>query len=115
MIKEFKNYQPYDPNTQLFFISGIINAQPQYGTPQSLHTFQIKTTDYSGDIIIQGSQSNGGNPERWVDLEPITASMDPIIYRNIVGKTIGLELNTFRNYQTQEQLTAYYIDSILYV
>ena len=109
VIKEFKNYQAYDPNTRLYFISGIIDAQPQYGTPQSLHTFQIKTTDYSGDIIIQGSQSAGGNPERWVDLEPITASMDPIIYRNIVGK-----YNWFRVKHIPELSNTGTVDSVLY-
>jgi len=109
VIKEFKNYQPYDPNTQLFFISGIINAQPQYGTPQSLHTFQIKTTDYSGDIIIQGSQSAGGNPERWVDLETIPADQTPILYQNIIGK-----YNWFRIKHIPALSNTGTVDSILY-
>lgn len=109
VIKEFKNYQPYDPNTRLYFISGIIDAQPQYGTPQSLHTFQINMTNYSGDIIIQGSQSAGGNPERWVDLETITASQDPILYQNITGK-----FNWFRVKHIPETSNTGTVDSILY-
>jgi hypothetical protein len=109
IIKEFKNYQPYDPATQLYFISGIIDAQPQYGTPQSLHTFQIKTTNYSGNIIIQGSQSAGGNPERWVDLQTIPASQDPILYQNITGK-----FNWFRIKHIPTLSNTGTVDSVLY-
>jgi hypothetical protein len=109
VIKEFKNYQPYDPNTRLYVISGIIDAQPQYGTPQSLHTFQIKTTNYQGDIIIQGSQSEGGNPEHWVDLETIATSQDPILYQNITGK-----YNWFRIKHIPALLNTGTVDSILY-
>jgi hypothetical protein len=111
VIKEFKNYQPYDPATQLYFISGIINAQPQYGTPQSLHTFQIKTTNYTGSIIIQGSQSAGGNPERWVDLPggTIAASQYPILYQNITGK-----FNWFRVKHIPALLNTGTVDSVLY-
>ena len=109
VIKEFKNYQPFDPNTQLYFISGIIDAQPQYGTPQSLHTFQIKTTNYSGSIIIQGSQSAGGNPERWVDLQTIPAIQDPILYQNITGK-----FNWFRIKHIPALSNTGTVDSVLY-
>ena len=109
VIKEFKNYQPYDPNTELYYISSIIDAQPQYGTPQSLHTFQFNMTNYSGDIIIQGSQSAGGNPERWVDLHTVLASQDPILYQNITGK-----FNWFRIKHVPTLLNTGTVDSVLY-
>lgn len=109
VIAEFKRYQPFDPNTELNFISGIISAQPQYGTPQSLHTFQIMTTNYQGAIIIQGSQSAGGNPERWTDLETIPADQDPIIYQNVVGK-----FNWFRIKHVPQLLNTGTVDTILY-
>jgi hypothetical protein len=109
VIKEFKNYQPYDPDTELYYISSIIDAQPQYGTPQSLHTFQFNMTNYSGDIIIQGSQSAGGNPERWVDLHTVLASQDPILYQNITGK-----FNWFRIKHVPTLLNTGTVDSVLY-
>ena len=108
-VKDFKNYQPYDPGTTLYYISGIINAQPQYGTPESLHTFQINMTDYIGDITIQGSQSAGGNPERWVDLETISAMQDPVLYQNITGK-----FNWFRIKYVPDLSNTGKVDSVLY-
>lgn len=109
VIKEFKNYQPYNPNTELYYISSIIDAQPQYNIPQSLHTFQFNMTNYIGDIIIQGSQSAGGNPERWVDLETIPASQDSILYQNITGK-----FNWFRIKHIPTLLNTGTVDSVLY-
>jgi hypothetical protein len=66
-------------------------------------------TNYSGDIIIQGSQSAGGNPERWVDLQTIPASQDPILYQNITGK-----FNWFRVKYIPALLNTGTVDSVLY-
>lgn len=68
-----------------YFISSIINAQPQVGTPQSLHTFQFYFTNYTGTVTIQGSiEQQGGTPRTWVDITSVNPALD--VYKNITGK-----------------------------
>ncbi len=87
VIDEFREFKVTIGGTEKFLLSSIINAQPQLSTPQSLHTFQFYYTNYSGTVVIQGSQSDGGNPQVWVDLdtEEMTNQSTPT-YKNIVGK-----------------------------
>lgn len=68
-----------------FYISSIINAQPQLETPQSLHTFQFYSTDYIGTVTIQGSiEEQGGTPKNWVDITDVDLTTET--YKNITGK-----------------------------
>lgn len=107
----FKNYEPFNPSEQKYFISSIIDAKPEVNSPQSLHTFQFNMTNFTGTIIIQGSISEGGNPQTWVDLETITAAQDSILYQNITGK-----YNWFRVKHLPNTLLTNYgtVDSVLY-
>ena len=69
----------------VFFVSSIINAQPQLTTPQSLHTFQFYVTNYVGTVTIQGSiEEQGGTPHNWVDITNVDTTIDA--YKNITGK-----------------------------
>jgi hypothetical protein len=43
-------------------------------------------TNYTGQVVIQGSLSEGGNPEIWVDLETLTLTGSTIEYQNVTGK-----------------------------
>jgi len=72
---------------------------------------ETRLANYTGSIIIQGSQSAGGNPERWVDLPggTIAASQDPILYQNITGK-----FNWFRIKHIPALLNTGTVDSVLY-
>ena len=111
-IDEFKDFRIDFSSEARFYISSIIDADPQLSTPQSLHTFQFNMTGYYGDVVIQGSQSDGGNPTVWVDLDTdsYTNQTTPV-YKNIVGK-----YNWFRIKHTPDHLISNYgsLDSILY-
>lgn len=95
-IKEFAyvNPQALGEPEPIYYVSSIIDARPNVYDPQTLHSFQIYTTDYSGDIVIQGSLSEGGNPHVWSDLNTEQDSSQFImlddfsgsIYRNIKGR-----------------------------
>ena len=88
-IKEFSRHIIYannGPTAGDYYISGIIDANPQRTTPQSLHTFQMFFTNYTGSVVIQGSLSEGGNPNIWVDLETLTLTGSTLEYQNVIGK-----------------------------
>ena len=69
-----------------YFTSSIIDTIGNTQVPESLHTFQIYCTNYTGTIRIQGSLSEGGTPSKWVTLEAIPCTNASIVYQNIVGK-----------------------------
>jgi len=111
-IIAFSRYVPYDvAELSPFYISSIVDANPNITTPQSIHTFQFNLTNYTGTLLIQGSISEGGNPQVWADLETITASNDSILYTNISGK-----YNWFRVKHTPDSsvIDPGTVDSILY-
>ena len=81
-------------------ISSIIDTKAHTQTPQSLHTFAVYGTNYSGLIAIQGSLAESASPGDnemggWVDIpdaaiSPIDNNFNPvgntITYFNVVGK-----------------------------
>jgi hypothetical protein len=111
VINEFNMYEPYDLLVSKYYISSIINANPQTSNPQSLHTFQINMTNYTGTMLIQGSLSNSANPQVWVDIETIAFDNQSIAYQNIEGK-----YNWFRIRHTPNSLLTDpgTVDKILY-
>jgi hypothetical protein len=84
-VKEFKFYALLQPEND-FYISGIIDANSQLVTPQSLHTFDMYFTEYSGRVIIQGSLDQGGNPQTWKDIKILDLVDADREYANVVGK-----------------------------
>lgn len=86
VIKEFSEDIPEVFTDARIFYSGIIDAKPQTSTGSSIHTFQFYTTDYNGEIVIQGSLSDGANPQEWIDLETFDVVGNNIDYANITGK-----------------------------
>lgn len=86
VIKEFsESYQEVftDPT---YFISTIIDARPETSTGSSTHTFQFYLSDYSGQIKIQGSLSEGGDPHVWTDVQTYNVTESDLKYANVVGK-----------------------------
>ena len=94
-VGQFSNPRPnYAQNIpgnryEEYFYSGLIDGQPNINTANSLHTFQIYLENYEGELILQGSLGEGGNPTEgsWSDLKTwnITSS-DPNFYWNEIGK-----------------------------
>ena len=85
-VREFSRSLDITNNID-FFTSGLIDARPEVGDPQSLHTFQLFFNVYEGDVTIQGSISDSGNPHVWSDIETFPVDVnDTVMYRNITGK-----------------------------
>lgn len=103
-VKDFAEYIPLEDPT--YYISELIDAKPEVGSASGLHTLQYNMTNYTGEVILQASQSNGATPEIWIDLETLNFTSESIFYHNVVGK-----YNWFRIKHTPAEGT---IDSILY-
>lgn len=104
VVDTFAEYIPLEGDT--YYHSELIDAKPNIGSTFGLHTFQFNFTNYTGEVILQASLSEGANPEVWTDLETLTFTDESIYYQNIVGK-----YNWFRIKHTPSQGS---IDSILY-
>jgi len=89
-----------------YYTSSIIDAVGNTQVPQSLHTFQIYSTNYTGTVKIQGSLSEGGVPHVWTDIETLTLTAAAQTYKNVTGK-----YNFFR---VRHYPTTGTVDKILY-
>jgi hypothetical protein len=69
-----------------YYTSSYIDAIGNTQVAQSLHTFQIYSTNYTGTVKIQGSLSEGGVPTAWTDIETITLTTATQTYKNVTGK-----------------------------
>jgi hypothetical protein len=85
-INAFNVHMSFDEGFDNYYISSIIDANPQTSTPQSLHTFQFYLNNYSGRVEIQGSLSDGGNPEIWSTVYTTDFDNKDSGYANITGK-----------------------------
>ena len=106
VIKEFAQRIVYSLPNLDYYESGIINARPEFNTPQSLHTFQLYFSNFSGQVKIQGSLSEGANPKVWTDIQTLTYTNASLEYVNLTGK-----YNWFRVKYTP---TAGKVDKVLY-
>ena len=95
-----------------YFISSTIDANPRMSTPQSLHTFQFYYNNYIGDVVLQGSLGEGGNPIEgsWTNINTfsITAANSNEFY-NVTGK-----YNWFRIKHTPDENNTGTVDKVLY-
>lgn len=93
-----------------YYYSSIINANPTTSDSFSNHTFQINMTDYIGDLLVEGSFYNNGNPTVWVDVtSTIPVNGNNIIYTNVTGK-----YNWFRIKHIPATNNTGTVDKILY-
>jgi hypothetical protein len=100
-----------DPSTTGYtdpkwYDSSIIDTLGHTQVAQSLHTFQIYSTGYTGTVVIQGSLSEGAKPNIWTDIETLTLTNASLTYQNVVGK-----YNFFR---IRHYPTTGTVDKILY-
>lgn len=84
-VKEVKFYTDFTPAGD-FFISGRFDARAAFNTPTSIHTFQLFMTNYTGRVSIQGSLDNGGDPQKWVDIQTFDYVNSNMQYVNLIGK-----------------------------
>ena len=111
MINAFSLHKSFGEPFDDYYISGIINARPQTTSPQTLHTFQLYCTAYTGEVIIQGSVNDDNDPKNWVDLATLTLTAETLTYHNITGK-----YNWFRLKHTPNKLITNpgTVDKVLY-
>jgi hypothetical protein len=69
-----------------YYTSSIIDTIGVTQVPQSLHTFQIYSTNYTGTVKIQGSLSEGGTPHVWTDIETLSLTNASQTYQSVTGK-----------------------------
>ena len=105
-IKVFSLHKSFGESFTDYYVSGIIDAKPEVSAPNSLHTFQFYFSNYSGLVIIQGSLSDGGNPEVWADVATLNFENATNDYYNLTGK-----YNWFRLKHTPTSGT---VDKVLY-
>jgi len=109
-IEQWARRIVYDTSLQTeFYDSGIIDARPQYNTPQTLHTFQFYFTNFSGTLTVQASMSDSSTPSVWTDIETLTYTEATQDYYNLTGK-----YNWFRFKYQSDTLTSGKVDKILY-
>lgn len=82
-----------------------VDAHPHFNSNAGLHTFAFYTTDFTGDITIEGSLDE--NMGYWVDIDTIALDNTPVSYLNVTGVWSRLRV---------KQLTEYSgtLDKILY-
>lgn len=109
-IEQWSRRIVYDTSLQQeFYDSGIIDARPQYNTPQTLHTFQIYFTNFTGTLTLQGSISDSSTPSSWSTIETLTYTQASQDYYNLTGK-----YNWFRFRYQADTLLSGKVDKILY-
>lgn len=86
VIKAFREDIVQEGDTPTSYYSSIINADPNLSTPSTIHTFRFYMTDYNGEVVIQGSQSEGANPHIWEDLSTYEVVDSDLSYSNVIGK-----------------------------
>lgn len=89
VVDTFNYINPFTSGegTPPWFVSAIIDANPQINSGNSLHSFQFYSTNYSGSVMIQGSLDNQGATPReskWVDVDSVNLETES--FKNIVGK-----------------------------
>ena len=88
-------------NTEKFYYSTLIDANPEFTVPQSQHTFQFKMTDYTGTIVIEASQETSSAPKDWFPVLSVDMNEQTSHYENIEGK-----FNWFRIKHTPESASS---------
>lgn len=86
VVKEFREDVSYEVNVPTVYYSSIIDAKPQLSTDDTVHTFRFYMTDYDGEVVIQGSQSEGANPQVWTDIVAYEVVGSDLTYTTVTGK-----------------------------
>lgn len=72
--------QPSDEPANVFT---AVDAKPHFNSNAGLHTFAFYTTDFVGNITIQGSLDQ--NLGSFVDIDSVTVENTPVTYLNVTG------------------------------
>lgn len=95
-----------EPNT---YISSLIDAQYQTKNSQSLHSFALYMSNYTGTVTLEGSIDAGGDPTIWSTISEIDYINENLLSVNATGKW-----RWFRIKHTPTQDNQGTLDKILY-
>ena len=84
-VAEFKRYVDPNPDNN-FYYSGIVHANAPLVTADSLHTFQLYFTNFTGRVTLQGSLDEGGDPQTWASIATYDYVDTDKEYINVTGK-----------------------------
>lgn len=87
VVNKFSYTNPFTvgETTVPYYVSSIIDAQPNINIPQSLHTLVFYSSDYEGTVTIQGSIREDAAPSIWTNITTFQIT-EPVMYKNITGK-----------------------------
>ena len=103
-----------------FFTSSLIDAEYHTRKAAAVHTFAFYMTNYSGEIKIEASLSDGGNPGVWTELNSFQVSdrSEPF-YHNVEGKYkwfrikhLPNQINSIADFTIQQTILGYYLVDI---
>ena len=83
------------PSEQPDNVFTAVDAKPQFNSNAGLHTFAFYTTDFTGDITIEGSLDE--NLGSWVNVDTLTLNNTPVSYLNVTGVWSRLRVKQLTN------------------
>jgi BppU N-terminal domain len=121
-VSTFKETRPSSVGEEepTFFTSSLIDAEYHRRKSSAVHTFAFYMTNYSGEIKIEASLSEGGNPEVWTELNSFQVSerSDPF-YHNVEGKYkwfrikhLPNKIDSIADFTIQQTILGYYLVDI---
>ena len=84
------------PSAEPTNVFTALDAKPQFNSNAGLHTFAFYTTDFVGDITIEGSLDE--NLGSWVDVDTISLDSTPVGYLNVTGVWSRLRVKQLTNH-----------------
>ena len=69
-----------------YFISSLIDAQYYTKNSQSLHSFALYMSNYTGTVVLEGSIDEGGDPTIWSTISETEYTEENLLSINTTGK-----------------------------
>lgn len=118
-VNIFKETRPSSVGEEepTFFTSSIIDAEYHTRKASAVHTFAFYMTNYTGEILIEASLSEGGNPSTWTELNSFQVSerSEPF-YHNVEGKYrwfrvkhLPNQIDSIADFTIQQTILGYYL------
>jgi len=83
------------PSEQPANVFTAVDAKPQFNSNTGLHTFAFYTTNFTGNITIEGSLDE--NLGSWVNVDTLALNNTPVSYLNVTGVWSRLRVKQLTN------------------
>lgn len=118
-VNIFKETRPRSVGEEepTFYTSSLIDAEYNTRKSSAIHTFAFHMTNYTGEIKIEASLSEGGNPGVWTELNSFQVSeRSQPFYHNVEGKYkwfrikhLPNQINAIADFTIQQTILGYYL------